>query len=38
MKTLTQTYLFATLIIVSLLLFSCSKNDNPKSEEENIPL
>ena len=38
MKTLIQTYLFATLIIVSLLLFSCSKNDNPQPEEENIPL
>ncbi len=38
MKTLKQLYFCTTLIIVSLLLFSCSKNDDPKPEEENIPL
>ena len=38
MKTLKQLYFCATLIIASLLLFSCSKDNDPQPEEENIPL
>lgn len=38
MKTLKQLYFCTTLIIASLLFFSCSKDNDPKPEEENIPL
>ncbi len=38
MKTLKQLYFCATLIIASFLLFSCSKDNDPQPEEENIPL
>lgn len=34
MKTFKQTYLFATFIIASLVLFSCNKNDDPQPEDD----